>query len=151
MFYHVSEFGSMHIHTCIHTCKNKYKCKYIYMCVCTVLGVDIKLKGSIHPILMVVYHFQLDTNPGEREVGLRNFSSAMNLYPSLEAALALCASALRDSSRCARPWPPMLAGASPWRWTWRWKFGIPSGLWLTVRHGLLMAHGIEIDGKHRTS
>ena len=59
----------MHIHTCIHTCKNKYKCKYIYIyvCVCTVLDVDIKLKGSIHPILMVVYHFQLDTNPGERD------------------------------------------------------------------------------------
>ena len=34
---------------------------------CTVLDVDIKLKGSIHPILMVVYHFQLGTNPGERD------------------------------------------------------------------------------------
>ena len=40
---------------------------YIHICVCTVLDVDIKLKGSIHPILMVGYHFQLDKNPGERD------------------------------------------------------------------------------------
>ena len=51
----------VYIHVKINTNAN------IYMCVCTVLDVDIKLKGSIHPILMVVYHFQLGTNPGERD------------------------------------------------------------------------------------
>ena len=79
---------------------------------------------SIWKVIKFMFQTTNQKKKPSREVGLRNFSSAMNLYPSLDAALALCASALRDSSRCARPWPPMLAGASPcWRWTWRWKLG----------------------------